>query len=106
MATTPPANYRGFFEPESAANTVNQPTYPYNNVKQTRSGHMFEMDDTKGRERVRLQHRTGTFIEMHPDGSEVHKVFGDGYEITVKDKHVQILGKCIVEIVGDVVVAD
>lgn len=99
--TTAPDNYKGFFEPESAANTDYQPTYPYNNVKQTRSGHMFEMDDTKDRERVRLQHRTGTFIEMHPNGDEVHKIFGDGYEITVKDKHVQIQGKCVIEILGD-----
>lgn len=101
MATAP-ENYRGFFQPESAANTDYQPTYPYNNVKQTRSGHMFEMDDTKERERVRLQHRTGTFIEMSPNGDEIHKVYGDGYEIVVKDKHIQIMGKCIVEVVGDV----
>jgi hypothetical protein len=62
---------------------------------------MFEMDDTKDRERVRLQHRTGTFIEMQPNGDEVHKVYGNGYEITVKDKKVQIQGQCIVEILGD-----
>lgn len=96
-----PSFYKGFFQPESAANTDYQPTYPYNNVKQTRSGHMFEMDDTKDRERVRLQHRTGTFIEMSPNGDEVHKVYGDGYEIVVKDKHVQIQGQCIIEILGD-----
>lgn len=96
-----PDFYAGFFQPESAANTDYQPTYPYNNVKQTRSGHMFEMDDTKDRERVRLQHRTGTFIEMQPNGDEVHKVYGDGYEITVKDKHVLIQGKCVIEVLGD-----
>lgn len=98
---TEPSFYAGFTQPESAANTSYQPQYPYNNVKQTRSGHMFEMDDTKGRERVRLHHRTGTFIEMQPNGDEVHKVYGNGFEITVKDKKIQIGGKCVVEILGD-----
>lgn len=96
-----PSFYKGWTEPESAANTDYQPTYPYNNVTQTRSGHMFELDDTKGRERVRLQHRANTFIEMHPNGDFVHKVFGDGYEIIVKDKNVQIKGTCNITIEGD-----
>ena len=85
-----PDAYWGWTEPESAANTDYQPVYPYNNVTQTRSGHMFELDDTKGRERVRLQHRANTFIEMHPDGNEVHKIFGDGYSITLGDHIISI----------------
>lgn len=96
-----PSFYRGWTEPESAANTDYQPVYPYNNVTQTRSGHMFELDDTKDRERVRLQHRANTFIEMHPNGDFVHKVYGDGYEIIVKDKNVQIKGTCNITIEGD-----
>lgn len=85
-----PDAYWGWTEPESAANTDYQPVYPYNNVTQTRSGHMFELDDTKGRERVRLQHRANTFIEMHPNGNEVHKIFGDGYSITLGDHIISI----------------
>ena len=85
-----PDAYWGWTEPESAANTDYQPVYPYNNVTQTRSGHMFELDDTKGRERVRLQHRANTFIEMHPNGNEVHKIFGDGYSITLGDHNISI----------------
>jgi len=85
-----PDAFNGWTEPESAANTDYQPIYPYNNVTQTRSGHMFELDDTKGRERVRLQHRANTFIEMHPDGNEVHKIFGDGYSITLGDHIISI----------------
>ena len=96
----PPDN-SGWIEPESAANPDGQPNYPYNNVTQTESGHSMEMDDTPGRERVRLQHRTGTFIEMHPNGDEVHKVYGDGYEITVKNKNVLIKGRCSVTVEGD-----
>jgi hypothetical protein len=88
-------------EPESAANTDYQPTYPYNSVTQTESGHTFEMDDTPTRERIRLNHRSGTFIEMHPDGDEVHKVYGDGYEIIVKNKNVRIIGTCNLTVEGN-----
>ena len=100
MATKPGTD-NSWTEPESAANTDYQPIYPYNNVQVTESGHSFEMDDTPTRERVRLQHRTGTFIEMHPNGDEVHKVYGNGYEITIQDKNVLIKGTCNIEIQGD-----
>jgi len=99
--TTKPEFYKGFFEPESAANTDYQPEYRYNHVKETPRGHMFEMDDTPGRERIRISHRSNTFIEMHPNGDEVHKIFGDGYEIVVKDKNVLIKGTCNITIEGD-----
>lgn len=99
--STKPSFYKGFFEPESAANTVNQPEYRYNHVKETPRGHMFEMDDTPTRERIRISHRSNTFIEMHPNGDVVHKVFGDGYEIVVKDKNVLIKGTCNITIEGD-----
>lgn len=94
----------GWVEPESVANTDTQPEYPFNNVTQTESGHLFELDDTPQRERVRLQHRSGTFIEMHPNGDQVHKVYGDGYEIVVCDKNIEIRGHCSVTIKGDSVI--
>lgn len=96
-----PSFYRGFFEPESAANTDYQQEYRYNHTKETPRGHLFEMDDTPSRERIRLSHRSNTFIEMHPNGDMVHKVFGDGYEIIVKDKNVLVKGTCNITIEGD-----
>ena len=106
MADIPqkPLTDRGWTEPESAANADTPPQYPYNNITQTESGHIFEMDDTPTRERDRLTHRTGTFIEMHPNGDEVHKVYGDGYEITIKNKNVLIEGHCNITINGDSIV--
>jgi hypothetical protein len=62
------------------------------------------MDDTTGRARIRLQHRSGTFNETHSDGTEVHKIIGDGYEIVAKDKYVLIKGICNITINGDAVV--
>ena len=96
---------RGWLEPESEANIdETQPEYPYNHVIATDSGHSLEMDDTPGRERIRLQHRSGTFNEIHSDGTEVHKIIGDGYEIVTKDKNVLIKGVCNITINGDAIV--
>jgi len=82
----------------------NPPKYPYNNIQQTESGHSFEMDDTPSKERVRLQHRSGTFMEMHPNGDEVHKIYGDGYEIIIGGKNVSIKGQCNITVGGACVV--
>ena len=84
-------------EPASAYNAK----YPYNNVMQTESGHFQEFDDTPGAERIRTQHRSGTYTEIRPDGTEVHKVMGEGYEITVSNKKVLVQGFCTVTIEGD-----
>jgi hypothetical protein len=84
-------------EPPSAYNAK----YPFNNVMQTESGHFQEFDDTPGYERVRTQHRIGTFTEWQPDGNEVHRIVGNGYRIVAKDDNVIIQGKCNINIVGN-----
>ena len=84
-------------EPPSAYNAI----YPYNNVVQTESGHFQEFDDTPGAERIRTQHRAGTFVEWQPDGTEVHRIEGVGYRIVAKDDNVIIKGKCNISIVGN-----
>ena len=88
-------------EPESAANTANPPQWPFNNARETASGHLFEMDDTPSKERVRLTHRTGTFIEMHPDGSQVNHIFGESFQIIETDGHVLIKGTCSIVVEGN-----
>ena len=47
--------------------------YPNNKVTQTSSGHVIEIDDTPNAERVHIRHKSGSFIEFHPDGSVVIK---------------------------------
>lgn len=76
-------------------------TYPYNNAMETESGHFQEFDDTPGHERVRTQHRSGSFTEMQPDGSVVNKIVGKNYTIVAKDDNVLIKGACSVTIQGD-----
>lgn len=96
-------------EPESAANTDYPPVYPYNNATLTKGGHSFELDDTPTRERIRLQHSSNTFLEMHPNGDEVHKIVRDGYHIVEGDNYIRIgvddgnkAKKLQIEVYGDV----
>jgi hypothetical protein len=87
-----------WFEPDSqAANSA----YPHVKGFYSDSGHFVEMDDTPEFERIRLQHRIGNYTEIQSDGTEIHKVIGDNYEIVVKNNHVLIKGYCTVTIQGD-----
>lgn len=74
---------------------------PLNNVFQSESGHSFEMDDTPGAERIRLQHRTGSFTEIQSNGQEIHKIVADKYEIIAANNNVLIKGVCNVTIEGN-----
>ena len=75
-------------EPSSKYNSK----YPYNTVNESESGHVTEIDDTPGAERLVRRHRTGTFEEIYPDGSRVIKVVGDDHEIILKDKNLFVDG--------------
>lgn len=75
--------------------------YPYNHVRETESGHIQEFDDTPGRERIHEYHRSGTFYEVHPDGTKVTKVVGEDYEIVHKDKSLRVRGNVQVFVDGD-----
>ena len=78
-----------------------KPVYPYNKTLFTESGHLLEVDDTLGAERIAVEHRTGTFQEMHPDGSMVTRVVNTNYTVVCKDDEVVIGGKVTVNIGGD-----
>ena len=77
-------------------------SYPYNNATVTPSGHVFELDDSPGSERIRLLHRTGTFQEVHPDGSKTEKIVNDHCQVIVKDNFVYVMGNHREYIDGDV----
>jgi hypothetical protein len=84
-------------EPETKYNAV----YPYNNVNESESGHIFETDDTPGAERIHIAHRNGSFTEWFPDGDRVEKITKDKYTIVMKDDNVYIMGKCNITVQGD-----
>jgi len=74
--------------------------YPFNTVEESDSGHTREVDDTPGAERIKETHRTGTFYEIHPDGSRVTKVVKDDFSVIIGDKGVKIDGICAIHVVG------
>jgi hypothetical protein len=76
------------------------PEYPYNHVTYTESGHLFELDDSPGGERVRLLHRTQSFLEFLPDGSRVDNTVGKSYSLCDSDAHSHIYGDEIKHVEG------
>lgn len=91
-----PENSIAWTEPTSPYKTK----YPYNQVVSTESGHYFELDDTPGHERIHMYHRSGTFSETHPDGSQVEKIVKDKYTVILNNDKVSISGDCTVTIEG------
>ncbi len=84
-------------EPESSYGAL----YPHNHVIQTERGHVIEVDDTDGHERIRIRHRKGTYVEINEDGRKVTKVVNDDFEIVVQNKNVTVGGTCNITVVGD-----
>ena len=76
--------------------------YPYNHVHESESGHIHEIDDSPGAERLFTQHASGTFEEIHPKGDKVVKVIGDNYEIVAGKSNVSISGNVNLTVAGTV----
>lgn len=107
------------FEPKvvtskkSAVYTVNDievPTtpyaaeYPYNHVRETESGHIVEFDDTPDAERIHVYHKSGTFTEVHPNGTEVHVIKGSDYEVSLQGKNLLVKGNLSIQVDGDAII--
>lgn len=75
--------------------------YPYNKVEQSLSGHIKEVDDTPGAERLMEMHKSGTYQEILPDGTKVLKIFGDDFYIVLVDHNVVIGGNLNITVQGD-----
>ena len=94
-----PEGIETWIEPESQ---LRYSKHPHNKViAQTPSGSSFHMDSTPEYEHHRLQHRSGSYTEVQNDGTEVHKIVGDGYEIITRNKNVLIKGYCNITIEGN-----
>lgn len=85
-------------EPESAYKAK----YPYNKTVTTESGHVIEVDDTPGQERIHLYHKSGTYVEINKDGRMVTRVQGDEIEVDSKNKELFVSGNMRVTINGNV----
>jgi len=74
--------------PEIPYNTL----YPYNHVYESESGHLQEFDDTPNAERIHIRHRTGTSIELYPNGTRTDLIKGDFYTLISASNKVYIEG--------------
>ncbi len=66
--------------------------YPENQVKETASGHVIEYDDTNGRERVMIRHRTGSGVEMRADGTVILSSTNNTLRIVAANEKVIVEG--------------
>ena len=64
--------------------------YPYNHVYESEGGHIREMDDTPGKERIHERHASGSGYEIFPNGSKVTRVKKDNYTIITGDDYCHI----------------
>lgn len=69
-----------------------EPRYPRNRFYKSPSGHLIEVDDTPDRERVKVYHRAGCYLEMTPDGSLITKVTGKRYGYVSDDEIRHVVG--------------
>ena len=76
--------------------------YPYNHVHESESGHIRELDDTPGAERIHERHANGTGYEIHPNGTKVTRVKSDNYTLTTGDDFAHIKGNSSVTTDGGV----
>lgn len=83
--------------------------YPYNDVRETASGHVLEFNDTPGGERILIKHNSGSGIEMRPDGSivvsslrnTVEVCNGDNTVIVEGDAKMVYKGNLSIDVTGD-----
>lgn len=83
-------------EPSTAYNAQ----YPYNRVIETAAGHVFELDDSPGAERIMLHHRSGAYIQMAPT-TTTYKSPVDTYEVNDRNLHLYVGGVASITIDGD-----
>ena len=77
-----------FNEPEAPYDAE----YPHNHVYESEAGHIREIDDTPGAERIHERHANGTGYELHPNGDKVTRVKKDNYDLVYGQQFTHIRG--------------
>jgi len=83
--------------------------YPLNQVRETVSGHVTEIDDTPGAERMLFKHRTGSGVELRADGTVIISATNNTIRITAGDEkviiegdgHISYNGNLTMDVTGD-----
>ena len=87
-----------WFEPDPTV--IYGAKYPYNHVHQSESGHIMEVDDTPGAERLHRYHRTGTFEEIGSLGQKIVKVVNESFHIGLNNDYRAVTGNQYEHITG------
>lgn len=87
---------RNWATPKSGYNAE----YPHNYVHESKSGHVFELDDTPGHERVNLYHRSGSHVEINSNGQMTLKSTGSAFIVMEQNGYVRISGDAQVTVEG------
>ena len=77
------------------------PVYPYNKVHETESGHVFEVDDTPGGERISQFHNSGTNWEVLDNGDQTMSVVGNNYTVVFGNDNIYVKGNVNFTVDGD-----
>jgi predicted chitinase len=76
--------------------------YPFNHVSESESGHVHEIDDTPGSERIHEYHRSGTYREIDANGTQVNYIVGDNYILMERNGNIHVAGECNITAEGAV----
>jgi predicted chitinase len=76
--------------------------YPFNHVYESESGHIHEIDDTPGQERLNIYHRSGTYTEVDANGTQVNYIVGDNYVLMERNGNIHVAGECNITTEGQV----
>ena len=76
--------------------------YPFNKVLETESGHIQEFDDSPGYERIHTYHRSGTYSEIDPQGTQVNFIVGDSFTLMERNGCLHVSGECNITVDGNV----
>jgi len=81
------------------------PIYPNNHVYQSESGHVLEFDDTSGKERISIFHKSGSYDEVAGGefgGDRSVVIVGDSYEVVIQNKNIYITGDLNLNVDGNI----
>lgn len=77
------------------------PRYPLNKAVETVNGHILELDDTPGKERISIHHASGSFDTIKNDGSRVCTIVGSDFEIVIGAQNIYVKGNRNITVDGD-----
>lgn len=109
IPTEKPNSNKGFSDPDGIyPEVLNVPDwdtrngeYPHNVVLSVHSGHYFEFDSTPDNERIKIFHRTGTYVEIDKDGNIFLNGVKNQTDTITDNRTATIGGKWTVNITGE-----